>query len=310
MINEKEIEKKFEELFGKEEEEVREEEKEKEKDETKVELNFPTIPSIDLPVYEKMEYTPASDEEIERNAQEQLSEYKNSALSSYDLEYNNTKEQKEREKELAQGERVESENKVNATYDQKSKKIDYDLIKRGMINSSTSSLLKEQNENQRKDAISAVANEYAKEIEKLDNEIAKAENKRQQAIAQFNITYALKFSDKVSKLKAERDEMVNKALEYNNKIAKQEYDDKINKEKTESKLYSEALDQYEQELDIENKQKEQEESTFEYKLFKVLKKQLEGMSKQDAYNALHNDPTYAENLSTKYYMELVYEYGR
>lgn len=308
MINEKEIHRQFEELFGKTEEE--EEEKKKEKDETKVELEFPSIPSIELPVYEKMEYTPPSNEEIEQNAKEQLENYKDSALSSYDLEYNNTKSQKEREKEKAEDNRVESEKKVNETFDEKSKKIDYDLIKRGMINSSTNSLLKEQNENQRKDAIASVSNEYAQAIEKLDNEITKAENKRQEAIAQFNISYALKYSNMVSKLKEERDEMVNKALEYNNKIEKQEYDDKINKEKTESKLYSEALDQYEQELDIENKQREQEESTFEYKLYKVLKKQLESMSAQDAYNAIHNDPTYAENLSTKYYMELVYEFGR
>lgn len=309
MINEKELERKYEELFGKTEDKEKEE-KEKEKDETQVELEFPTIPSIELPVYEKMEYTPATDDEIEQNAKEQLENYKNSALSSYDLEYNNTKNQKERDKEKAEDNREESERKVNATYDEKSKKIDYDLIKRGMVNSSSSSLLKEQNENQRKDAITAVSNEYAQVIEKLDNEIAQAENKRQEAIAQFNISYALKYSNLVSKLISERDQMVNKALEYNNKIEKQEYDDKINKEKTESKLYSEALDQYEQELDIENKQREEEESTFEYKLYKVLKKQLEGMSKQDAYNALHNDPTYAENLSTKYYMQLVYEYGR
>lgn len=309
MINEKELERKYEELFGKTEDKEKEE-KEKEKDETQVELEFPTIPSIELPVYEKMEYTPATDEEIEQNAKEQLKNYKDSALSSYDLEYNNTKSQKERDKEKAEDNRVESEKKVNETFDEKSKKIDYDLIKRGMVNSSSSSLLKEQNENQRKDAITAVSNEYAQVIEKLDNEIAQAENKRQEAIAQFNISYALKYSNLVSKLISERDQMVNKALEYNNKIEKQEYDDKINKEKTESKLYSEGLDQYEQELDIENKQREEEESTFEYKLYKVLKKQLEGMSKQDAYNALHNDPTYAENLSTKYYMELVYEFGR
>lgn len=309
MINEKELERKYEELFGKTEDKEKEE-KEKEKDETQVELEFPAIPSIELPVYEKMEYTPATDEEIEQNAKEQLENYKNSALSSYDLEYNNTKNQKERDKEKAEDNREESERKVNATYDEKSKKIDYDLIKRGMVNSSTNSLLKEQNENQRKDAITAVSNEYAQVIEKLDNEIAQAENKRQEAIAQFNISYALKYSNLVSKLISERDQMVNKALEYNNKIEKQEYDDKINKEKTESKLYSEALDQYEQELDIENKQREEEESTFEYKLYKVLKKQLEGMSKQDAYNAIHNDPTYAENLSTKYYMQLVHEYGR
>lgn len=309
---EDEIKKKYKELFGEtsDENETNTNNEKTKEENPKVVVQFPDKPTIEVPVYEKMEYNPKTDEEISQDATNQLSEYKNSALESYDIEYNNTKEQKERDKLQKEEERLQNETKVNETYDEKSKKIDYDLIKRGMVNSSSNELLKEENEEQREKAIAMVANEYSQAIEKIDNDIQKAENKRLQAIAEFNISYALKYSNLVSKLKAERDEMSQKALEYNNKIAQQEYEDKINKEKTESKLYSDALDQFEQKLDIENKQQAEEEKTYEYKIYNVLRSQLASMSKEDAYNALRNDSTYADNLSTKYYLQLLEEFGR
>ena len=307
-----ELKKKAEELFGFKKEEEKEDKEwvEPVSKEIEVDVELPPAPELSSPTYEKMEYVPKSDEEIEKEVAGQLSEYKDSAMQSYDLAYSNTKEQKEKQKVIKGDEKKEKDEKVNADYDKKSKKIDYDLIKRGMVNSSSNALLKEDNEQKRLSALDEVSAEYEQAIEKLDNDIVKAENKKDQAIAEFNISYALKYANLVSKLKQERDEMVQKAVEYNNKIAKQEFADQVTKEKTESDLYSEALDHYEQEQSIKDKQAQKVESSYEYKIYNILRKQLANMSKKDAYNAIRNDPTYAENLSTNYYLQLVDEFGR
>lgn len=271
---------------------------------------LPERPKVEAPVYERVEYSPKTDEQLEAEVEENLKEYKDNALKSFDSELETTKNQKEREK-LVEGEkRTEQDNAVTQAFDNAQRELNDSLIRKGMNRSSTAELLKEQQNEDRVTAHKKVADEYATAIAELDNDIAKAEAKRQQAINDFNVTYALKYADRISKLKAERDKAVNDAIEHNNSITKQEFKDSLEKAKTESQLYSDALDQRQAEMLIEAKEEYRETSSYEYKLYTILRNQLASMSKEDAYNALRNDPTYVDNLTTNYYLQLVDEFGR
>jgi len=275
-----------------------------------VTVTYPDKPNIELPSYEKIEYTPKADEEIEKIATEDLEGYKTKALESFDKNLEATKQQKEQEKVLENTKKTQNEAKVDKTYEEAEKEIGNNMLKQGMTNSSTATLLKEKNDSDKADALKKVAQNYSNAIAQIDNEIAKAEAKRQQAINNFNVTYALKYAERVDKLKKERENAVEDALKYNNELERLEFKDKVEKEKTESKLYSEALDQFQTEQVIENKAQYEVANSYNYRIYTILRKQLAGMSKEDAYNAVRNDPTYAENLTTSYYLQLVDEFGR
>ncbi len=275
-----------------------------------VTVTYPKKPEIEVPVYDKITYTPKTDEEIENVATQELENYKNVALESYDKNYETTKQQKEQEKVLESEKKTQNESKVAKAYEESAREIANNMSKQGMSNSSTSILLQEQNEVGKENELKNIANDYSNAISEIDIAIAKAESKRQEAINNFNVTYALKYAERVNKLKKERDEAIEQALKYNNEIAKQEFKDKIEKEKTESKLYTEALDQLQTEQSIENKAQYEVANSYNYRIYTILRKQLAGMSKEDAYNAVRNDPTYAENLTTSYYLQLVDEFGR
>ena len=313
MLELEELKKKINEvLYGEEEEETVVESKPKTVvyDELpSVQIKYPEKPTVQTPTYERMEYVAPTDEEIEQSASKQLEEYKNTAMESYDKNFENTKSQKEQEKVVHAQEKTQKEKDVDEAFAQKAKDIDYDLIKRGMVNSSFSGLAKEKNEKDKADALSSVMAEYSQAIEKLDRDIAKAEAQRQEAVGNFNISYALKYANLVNKLKQERADTERKVIEYNNKIAQKEYDDQITKAKTESDLYSEALDQQLQEQVIENKQQYEVASSYNYRIYNILRNQLANMSKEAAQNAIKHDPTYVENLTTTYYLKLVEEFG-
>ena len=301
------IKDKIKELFG--EEETKTEEKPKKVEESTTSSEKPTRPVFETPTYERLEYTPKTDEEIEQEVTDSLKDYKDSAMDSYDASFKKTLDQKNKEKELAKIESEEDQKSVTQSYNNKAKKIDYDLIKRGMVDSSSNSLIKDEHKKQLRNAIDEVTNNYIKEIKKLDDEIEKAEAKRQQAIADFNVTYALKFANTVSKLKQERDKKADEVVIYNNKISKQEFTDAITKGQTESDLYAEAINQYYQEKEIEERENNKEKDSYEYRIYTILRNQLLAMSKDEAREALRNDPIYADNLTTNYYLQLAYEFG-
>lgn len=275
-----------------------------------VDVILPEKPEIELPVYEKIEYTPKTDEEIEKEVTDYLSEYKSTALEGFDKNFENTKALKEQEKETEKAKKEQSIKNLDHEYESKKKDVTNDMIKRGMSYSSTSSLMQEKNDKDKIFETQQISQEYADAIKELDNAIAKAEAQRQQAISEFNVTYALKFADRVKSLKDQRQSAIDNAIKQNNEIAEQEFKDVIQKEKTESKLYGEALDHYQTEKEIQDEAQKELADSYDYRIYTILRKQLAGMSKQDAYNAIRNDPTYVENLTTNYYLQLVDEFGR
>ena len=275
-----------------------------------VSITYPQKPTVEAPKYEKVEYTPPTDEEIQKTAEEELKAYKDASLESFDSSFEKTKAQKEQEKALKESLKQQDEAKVEEEFKDVKTDIDYDLIKRGTYDSSANALLKEKSDIDKANALDKVSQDYANEIAKIDNAIAKAEVKRQEAINDFNIAYALKYAARVKKLKEARDSAVEKAIKQNNAVLEQEFQDQIDKAKTESKLYGEALEHYQTEKIIENKAQYEVANSYEYRIYTILREQLAGMSKQDAYNALRNDPTYSKNLTTTYFMKLVDEFGR
>jgi hypothetical protein len=275
-----------------------------------VSVTLPQKPDIELPTYERNEYIPKTNREIEREATNNLAEYKSTAIDSYNKNFEATKNQKEQEKSLYDTKKEQSLDKVDVEFDKDKKEIENNLIKRGMINSSTNALLQEKNEKDKEYASKLIEQEHSNAIAKIDNAIAKAETQRLQAINDFNVAYALKFANRVKELKEQRENEMKKAQEDNNDIAKQEFKDRIEKEKAESELYGESLEHYQTEKAIENKAQYEVANSYNYRIYNILRNQLARMSKEEAYNAVRNDPTYAENLTTTYYLQLVEEFGR
>ena len=275
-----------------------------------VSVTYPQKPTIETPVYERIEYTPKTDDEIASEAEEYLREYKDNAMKTYDERFENTLESKANDKIVLAEEKKNTDLDVNRSFDENSKKIGDDMLRQGIADSSISKLLKEKNEQDRSASLDLVTDAYNSDIAKIDEQIKEAEQQRQDAINSFNISYALKYSNKINQLMEARDKAEKDAIKYNNRISEKEFADKVTKEKAESDLYTEALDHYQTEKAIENKAQYEEASSYEFRIYNIFRRQLASMSKKEAMDALRNDPTYVENLNTKYYLRLVEEFGR
>ena len=282
------------------------------------------------PKYEKLTYTPPTDEEIDEQAKNSLESYKNSTLSTID---ENAKSEKNKiSKEIEDGKNKASEKQIaiEQSYAETKENINNDMLRRGLARSSVATLLNSQNENDKLSAITKLRNESEKEITSLNEQIAQAEQKRKKAIDDFNIEYAVKYSAKVEELKQERDKKQREVIEFNNAVEQKSYDDKLdgiklyeqlkenekanNKNENSGKEEGKTEDNdgnSNQNEDNKTEEEKQDPSTYtDLLMYEIFRNHLLALSPQEAYNAVRNHAIYSSNLSTLSYLKLLEEFGR
>ena len=265
-------------------------------------LQKPVLP--DAPTYDRVQYDAPDDAQLTENAEQSLSGYRKQQTEAIERELAALQKQYETGKADAEQAHKQKQEATDAAYDGARKNSDADLIKRGIARSSIAANVTGEIERERAAAQSAAAAAYRDEVLRLDGELKGLESKRQQAMSDFDLTYAAKLSESIQKLKEERDKKQQEALRYNNSLTEKEHAAQVDKTMKESDLYSELLAQ-------KKKEKEWLGDDVKYETtYRKMAEVLRAMNPLDAQAAIVENALFRDNLNDRYYYLLYNEFAR
>ena len=183
---------------------------------------------------ERKEVPSLSDDELANIAKDSLSDYYSSGVSSL-LDSNEKSTQSLNSKAQKALENFENEKEsLEVQVENAKRKASNQALKRGLARSS---VIMNQLENYDKIKIEQTAKmeqDLNKQISQINYEIESLSSRLDDSLKAFDLSYAVKLQNKINDLKEEQTQKIEKALEYNNKIALQEaefnakYNDKLN----------------------------------------------------------------------------------
>ncbi len=272
---------------------------------------LPDKETIDAPdPYTPLEYDAPSDEEIKESATASLEEYRQSGLAGIENEIKALIDKYGKNKE-ASGEAYEKTIKsLSDAYESASEMAKNDALKRGLARSSIAVNAVSAIEGERAKSVSEATKEYAEKIEQIDAEISALEAKKQKAMDDFNLTYTAKLTEKIDKLKSEREDKRVETLKYNNTLKEKERDDEIARKKAESDLYTETLEHKKAENALLDDPSEYTKEREYAKIFDILREKLSTLDAMTAQKEVKENPIYRKYLSSEYYYRLYDEFGR
>lgn len=205
--------------------------------------------------------------------------------------------------------RRSSESELEQKYNDAVRAIDNDVVRRGLARSSVATVERGALEREYLSKNADIAREYNSSIAKLEGDIAAVDRKLQDALNDFNLTYAAKLNQRLSELKTEREKKMQEVIEYNNEIKQKQAKLDSDRVKTESDLYSAALRQADKETDIEQTLASRREEVYK-SVYKKMDEFLGGMDPMQAMLEIRNHSFYRQHLSNYYYNKLFDKYGR
>ena len=171
---------------------------------------------------DRMEYTRPTQEEVETQAKNSLSDYAASTKNSIENEYTEGMRANEEKAQSAATNLQNQKAEVTALYENAKTDADNDAIKRGLARSSIIVNIKDAFNNKMLDEYSRLNTEYAQTFEKLEEEKNLLERQKQSALDVFDLSYATKLNDKIASINKEIEEKEAEVLKYNNEIAQKE----------------------------------------------------------------------------------------
>lgn len=250
---------------------------------------------------ERKQFERPDEKEVEKQAQEGLSEYKNASLNQIENDYKTNKTAIDQQLETLDSSTKQSKSQLEEAYQSAKTNASNDAIKRGLARSSIIvNKLAEYDKNMLTE-FSKIEKDYNDTFNKLNNQKSMLEVQRQNALDAFDIAYAVKLSEKISALNEKLDQKEQEVIEYNNKMEQlekefelerneklQDYQNDLNKQKLDNmKYYGEYGTN---QLDM-IKEKEKYDIAYEY---------LMSLPKDEAVSLLENNPDFRTNFKTYY----------
>ena len=190
------------------------------------------LPEYSAPDFTRLENIDKSQTDIENEAKLSLEGYKNSSLSDIDSSIENQRVSLEKNRDTLKKSKEDAVNEVSSSYNAIRNNASNDALKRGLARSSI--VINQLNafDNKQIEEFKKIDEDIASSVAELESEIELLNQKKQNALNNFDITYAVKLNEKISQLTSEVQKYNDEVLEYNNKIAEQEraYYDKLKSE--------------------------------------------------------------------------------
>lgn len=266
------------------------------------------IPEVKLPQeidFEKLEYQPLSDQEIQELAKNSLADYYN--LSSKAITQDTQNQQKnldDYKKQLYEA-LAQKEQNIEQSFDQAKKDVSSQALKRGLARSSIALAMEQEIDTQKARELAHARNSYIEQAAQIDYKIADLETKKQAAMNDLDISYAAKLAIEINDLKNERAEKIKEVQKYNNELAKYQAEYNINRQKAEQDL---TLGQYEilksKTTGIAEIEKELEQQK-QQKKFEFLLDYLSTLPKKEAIKTAETNSMIKDALDTYYYRKLL-----
>lgn len=260
----------------------------------------------DVPAYERVTYEAPDDAQIEKDAQKELAAYKAQGEKGIEKEIDALRKQYDSQKETARTRHENAEKEASAEYEAAKRNTDHDMLKRGLARSSIAAGKKaalEQGEAEQKARLYAT---YAAQTQEIDDNIAALSVRREEALNDFNLSYAAKLTERINALKSEREEKTAAAVKYNNALAEKEHAAAVDKKMKESDLYSEALTQKQKENALYGEARESDYAA----AYAVIAEKLRAIGKSDARDIVLNNPNVRGSVGNTYYYKLYDEFCR
>ncbi len=251
-------------------------------------------PATDEIKLQKKSFEMPTEQEIKKQADSSLEEYKKSELQNIDDDYNT--------KSTVIDEKIKSEtqsldNKKDETkelYTNLKDNASKDAIKRGLARSSiVINILDAFDKNMVKE-INKINEEIQSKVSSLNSQKDLLTEQRQSALNAFDISYALKLTNKIDEINKSLAEQEQKVIEYNNQIAQKEaeYEQKRQKSNLE---YAEYIAKHGTDAIDEMKREEK---------FNYAKDYLMSLPKSDAIVELNTNTALNSELGAKYFNKL------
>lgn len=243
--------------------------------------------------FEKKSYDAPNENEIEEMAKQSLSSYKDSSLKKIDENFNKNSNKIEEKIENVTENRDEEFLDAMKKYNTSVKNFTNKAIKNGITNSSIFDEALKEIEEEKNLKLGEAQEKFGGEIKKLQSEKSILESQKDSALSSFDISYALKLNDEISKISNEIAKKQDEVLKYNNQIEEKANKLKLEREKEIAKQ-NESLTKLlsEKGLTEVNKMKQKEK-------YQVVKDYLSTMSKEDALRELE-DKKYQSELAVYY----------
>ncbi len=266
----------------------------------------PSKPKLpDAPEYERLTYDAPSDESIREQAESELSSFKSQGEKGIDKEIQTLKEKYDSDLMSAKDSYDSAAKSAETSYEAAKRNVDNDMLKRGLARSSIAANKQAELESGAAAKKTNMANAYFKQVDELNSKISALESQRQEALNDFNLSYATRLTELVRQLTDERDKKATEALKYNNTLTEKEHAAQVDKQLKESDLYSEALSQREK----ENALGQATEKDY-LEVYTEIASKLRTLNKNDAREIVLNNPNVRVSVGNTYYYKLYDEFCR
>lgn len=180
------------------------------------------IPEYIAPEFEKMDKLVIDKEDIKKQAEDSLFEYRNSNLNNIENNYiNKEKELNENKTDLISA-NINAKEELSKYYDTARENASNDALKRGLARSSIIINKLDAFNNDEINTYKELDKEYNDNLMVIEFELNSLTKQKQQAINDFDIAYAVKLNDAITKLNADLAEKQAEIIKYNNEIAEKE----------------------------------------------------------------------------------------
>lgn len=266
----------------------------------------PELPSVKL---DYITYDPPTDDQLKQNASDSLQSYKDGQISAI-------KNNSAAEAEMLAGKKDEYSAKFDAEksqleelYDAAARRIDNDVIKRGLARSTVATSSKGDLESEYLKKSADLNRDYGKQLADIDAQISQIDGKLKAALDDFNISYAVKLNEKLAELREERNKKTYEAVKYNNEIKAKQAQLDASKAKTESDLYSAALDRIKKENSLDGLSQSDRNDLYR-SVYAQMDAYLSSLDETTARLEIRNHDLFRTHLSDYYYYKLYDKYGR
>lgn len=247
--------------------------------------------SLDL---EKKTFTKMSDEDIKERAENNLFDYKESSLKNINDEYSAKENSLDENLQQAKQSAIEKKNEAKDLYSSLKNNASKDAIKRGLARSSIVINVLDAFDKGMIEEYNKINQEISTKIDSLNSQKQLLDEQKQNALNSFDISYAVKLSNKIDEINKSLQEQEQKILEYNNQIAEKEA-------KYEAERKQNALDYAKY---IQNNGTEAITQLKNNEKYTIAKDYLMSLSKQDALDELNYNKIFSSELGPINYSKL------
>lgn len=266
----------------------------------------PTLPKVNL---QEKSYDAPDDMALRQSAVSELASYRSESEKSIRQKSEAEAAALNAKRDAYADAKRTTETELERQYEAAARAIDNDAVRRGLARSSIASVERGALEREYLNRSAEVAREYGVGMSKLESDIASVDKKLQDALNDFNLTYAAKLNKRLNELKAEREKKMQDVIEYNNEIKRKQAALDNDRLKTESALYSAALGQEKQANSLDSASSQRRDDTYKA-VYERMDAFLGSLDPQQALLEIRNHSMYRQHLSNYYYNRLYDKYGR